>query len=181
VLADSAYGSGEVRADLAAAGHDVVIKPIPLRRNRHLGDDQFNRDDFIIDHTARTVTCPQGHTVHITPKGSVTFGIRCRGCPVRSRCTSSVEGRSLFITDHDKLLTDARTAWRTKTGLDDYRQHRPMVERAIAWLVANGHRRVRHHGIDRNRLALTTRVAALNLRRLINLGLHHGPAGWAIT
>lgn len=182
VLADSAYGSGEVRADLAAAGHDdVVIKPIPLRRNRRLGEDQFNRDDFVVDHAARTVTCPDKHTVHITAKGHVTFGIRCRGCPVRSRCTSSAEGRSLFITEHDKLLTDARTAWRTNTGLDDYRQHRPMVERAIAWLVTNGHRRVRHRGIDRNRLALSTRVAALNLRRLVNLGLHHGPTGWAIT
>ncbi len=31
VLADSAYGSGQARADLAAAGHDAVIKPGPLR------------------------------------------------------------------------------------------------------------------------------------------------------
>ena len=30
VLADSAYGSGEARAELAEAGHDAVIKPIPL-------------------------------------------------------------------------------------------------------------------------------------------------------
>lgn len=181
VLADSAYGSGDVRADLAAAGHEVVIKPIPLHRNAKLGADQFNRDDFLVDHAARTVTCPEGRTMPITAQGNVTFGVRCRTCPSMGRCTSSPTGRSLHIKPHDQLLTTARADWRANVGLDDYRQHRPMVERAIAWLVANDHRRVRHRGVDANRMALSTRVAALNLRRLINLGLTHGPTGWAIT
>ncbi len=56
-----------------------------------------------------------------------------------------------------------------------------MVERTIAWLVANGHRRVRYRGVERNQLGLSHRAAAINLRRLLNLGLHRGPAGWAIT
>jgi hypothetical protein len=30
-LADSAYGSGNARAELAAAGHTAIIKPVPLR------------------------------------------------------------------------------------------------------------------------------------------------------
>ena len=34
-----------------------------------------------------------------------------------------------------------------------------------------GHRRVRYRGVERNQLGLTMRVAAINLRRLINLGL----------
>ena len=36
-------------------------------------------------------------------------------------------------------------------------------------------------GVDRNRIGLSTRAAAINLRRIINLGLHHGPEGWTIT
>jgi IS5 family transposase len=55
-----------------------------------------------------------------------------------------------------------------------------MVERSIAWIVANGHRRVRYRGVERNRIALSTRAAALNLRRLVNLGLIHNPNGWAL-
>ena len=69
------------------------IKAIPLRRNPKLGPDQFNRDDFIIDHTARTATCPAGITVTISPKGAATFGAKCRGCHLRSRCTSATDGR----------------------------------------------------------------------------------------
>lgn len=53
VLADSAYGSGPVRTSLADRGHTVIIKPWPLGRNPKLGDDQFRRDDFAINYTAR--------------------------------------------------------------------------------------------------------------------------------
>lgn len=181
VLADSAYGSGPVRAALAEGDHTVIIKPWPLARNPKLGDDQFHRDDFVIDYTARTVTCPAGQTVSITAAGNAIFKRRCNACQLRSRCTSAVDGKTFHATDHDHLLATARADWRAGTHIADYRQHRPMVERTIAWLVANGNRRVRFRGVERNRLGLSHRAAALNLRRLLNLGLHHGPAGWAIT
>jgi IS5 family transposase len=181
VLADSAYGSGQVRHDLGTAGHTAVIKPWPLARNPKLGVDQFARDDFTIDYQARTVTCPEGQTVSISPGGAADFGSRCRGCPVRSRCTSSVAGKTFKVTDHDQFLAGARADWREGIGVEDYRQHRPMVERSLAWLVANNHRRVRYRGVDRNRIGLSNRAAAINLRRLLNLGLHHGPQGWNIA
>lgn len=181
VLADSAYGSGEVRAALDNAGHSAAIKAMPLRRNPNLGDDQFGRDDFVIDHTARTATCPGNITVAITPTGSATFGAKCRGCPLRTRCTSAVDGRHLTITDHDAELVAARAAWTNGDFADDYRQWRPMVERSIAWLVAKGNRRVRYRGVERNQHGLAIRAAAINLRRLVNLGLDHGNTGWILA
>ncbi|WP_206779081.1 transposase, partial [Frankia sp. CpI1-P] len=54
---------------------------------------------------------------------------------------------------------------------DEYRRWRPPVERGIAWLVAHGNRRVPYRGVTRNDTWLHHRAAALNLRRLINLGL----------
>lgn len=181
VLADSAYGSGEVRTALNEAGHTAAIKAIPLRRNPKLGPDQFNRDDFIIDHTARTATCPAGITVTISPKGAATFGAKCRGCHLRSRCTSATDGRHLTIHPHDAELVAARAAWAGGDFIDDYRQHRPMVERSISWLVAKGNRRVRYRGLERNHHGLTVRVAAINLRRLVNLGLDHDGSTWTIA
>ena len=56
---------------------------------------------------------------------------------------------------------------------------RPMVERSIAWLVANGNRRVRFRGVERNQLGLSLRIAAINLRRMVNLGLDHD-GGWQL-
>lgn len=178
VLADSAYGSAEVRVELHRRRHRAAIKAIPLRRPVPGG---FDRDDFLIDHQARTATCPAGHTRSITASGAVTFGAICRDCPERHRCTTSKTGRTLKIGEHDAVLVQARQAWNDGDFIDDYRQWRPMVERSIAWLVARGHRRVRYRGIERNQLGLAHRVAALNLRRLVNLGLDHNGRNWTLA
>jgi hypothetical protein len=141
----------------------------------------FNRDDFIVDHDARTVTCPNDITVTITAGSTATFGARCHGCPLRNRCTTAKHGRVLHYREHDAELVEARRAWRDGDFTADYRRWRPMVERAIAWLVARGHRRVRYRGIRRNQLSLTHRVAAINLRRLINLGLTRDGSTWILS
>ena len=182
MLADSAYGSGDSLARLADAEHRILIKPWPLGRNKNLGSDQFNRDDFVVDYAARTVTCPNSITTRLTPGGAATFGAKCRGCPVRSRCTSAVDGKTFRVGDHDQDLAANRARWRTDTDLvADYRQYRPLVERTIAWLVTNGHRRCRHRGVARNRIAFSTRAAVVNLKRLINLGLEHDGTTWSLA
>jgi hypothetical protein len=181
ILGDSAYGSGQVLADLTAGEHTAVIKPWPQARNPRLGDDQFSRDDFTIDYQARTVTCPEAQTVSITKAGNAVFGICCLSCPSQHRWSANRQGKTMKIGEHDQLLAAARARWRAGIGADDYRQHRPMVERSIAWLVTNGHRRVRYRGIEPNRIGLSIRVAVINLRRLINLGLHHSPQGWTLA
>ena len=170
VLADGAYGSGDTLAALGAAKHQRAIKPFPTSPAIPGG---FSRDDFVIDHDAGTATCPAGHTVTITPKRHATFGVRCRGCPLRARCTKSKDGRALRLTPHDHELVESRRAWRDGDFTDDYRRWRPMVERSIAWLVAGNNRRVRFRGVEKNQLGLSMRIAAINLRRLVNLGLAH--------
>ncbi len=55
--------------------------------------------------------------------------------------------------------------------LDDYRRWRPMVERSIAWVVAKGNRRVPVPGGGEEPAGPSLRLAVLNLRRMINLGL----------
>lgn len=179
VFADSAYGSGQTRAALRAAEHTQVIKPIPLAKPKIEGG--FTRDDFTVNHDQRTATCPAGHTVTIATKGSARFGTRCRDCPLRNRCTTSEHCRSLKISRHDDELVAARRAWTDDALVADYRQYRPMVERSIAWIVTNGHRRVHYRGVETNRAQLALRVAAINLRRLINLGLNHKAGAWAVT
>ncbi len=178
VLADSAYGSGTARATLAEAGHTALIKPIPLRAPVPGG---FTADDFTVDHTARTVTCPAGKTRPIPASGGVSFKAACRGCPLRAQCTTARDGRCLTLSEHDELLRAARRNAETDAFSQPYRQHRPMVERSIAWLVRGGNRKVRYRGIAHNNLWLHHRLAALNLRRLLNLGLHQQHGSWALA
>jgi IS5 family transposase len=177
VLADAAYGGGQTRAALTAAGHAQTIKPIPLRPAVPGG---FTKDDFAIDLEGGTVTCPAGRTVAITAGGRAVFDWRCRPCPLRERCTRAKDGKTVNLHPHEAELVAARRQAATPAFQASYRRWRPMAERSIAWLVANGHRRVRYRGMARNQLGLSLRVAAINLRRLVTMGLDHNGA-WVLA
>jgi len=178
VLADSAYGGGETRAALRAAGHLQTIKPLPLRSAVPGG---FTKDDFAIDLDQQTVTCPAGHTVAITPSSQAVFGQRCSCCPLRERCTTAKDGKTLRVHPHEAELLAARRRASDPEFVASYRRWRPMVERSIAWLVAGGNRRVPYRGLARNQQWLSLRVAAINLRRLVAMGLNQHSAGWMLA
>ena len=81
---------------------------------------------------------------------------------------------------HEGELATGRRRAATPAFQASYRRWRPMVERSIAWLVAGGNRRVRYRGLARNQLGLSLRVAAINLRRLVTMGLDHNGA-WILA
>lgn len=92
--------------------------------------------------------------------------------PLRERCTTAKTDRVVTIRPHHDLQAPARHQAATDPAWqDDYRRWRPMVERAVAWLVARGNRRLRYCGTAANYRWLHHRAAALNLRRLVNFGL----------
>ena len=173
VLGDSAYGTGPMLDMIDTAEHTALIKPWPLRP---AVPDGYDLDDFTIDEHANTVTCPNAVTRPIPAKGKVRFGVVCRDCPLRARCTTAKAGRVLLLDEHANLRRAHRQHAKDPHWQATYRQHRPMIERSIAWLVAGGNRKLRYRGITKNNAWLHTRTAALNLRRLLNLGLtrHHG-------
>ena len=55
-----------------------------------------------------------------------------------------------------------------------------MAERSIAWLT-RGNRRLRYRGAAKNNAWLHTRAAALNLRRLLALGLTRTQTTWTLA
>ncbi len=178
---DSAYGTGDLREAISTAGHTAVIKPWPLQPAVAGG---FTTDDFTADETAGTVTCPAGITRHITTHRYAVFGAACRTCPLRSRCTTAKDGRTLRLHPQDQVLRAARAAWATQPALrEDYRHYRPNVERVISQVASRGGRRLklRYRGTGRNNAWLKNRTAALNLRNLIGRGLNQRDGAWVLT
>jgi IS5 family transposase len=178
VLGDSGYGSGQTRAALRAAGHTQTIKPIPLHSAVPGG---FTIHDFRIDRQAGILRCPAGATAPITSSGGVSFARHCQGCPLRRRCTTAKGGRTIHLHPHKDELRAGRRRAVTRSFQQSYRRWRPMVERSIAWLVADGCRRVPYRGIERNDLWWSVCVAAVNLRRLLVLGLAHQDGAWVLA
>ena len=177
---DSAYGTGELRAAIAGAGHRAVIKPKPVRPAVEGG---FTVDDFTVD-AVGTVTCPAGITRQVTAKNAVIFGAACRTCPLRGKCTTAKDGRTLHLHEHDSLLRAARADWAASPGLrEDYMTRRPNVERAIAQVATWRGRRLklRYREEPGNHAWLKRRTAALNLRNLLGRGLTRRDGAWLLA
>ncbi len=179
IYGDSAYGSGEARAAYQAAGHDTVIKPKPVQPAAPGG---FTLDDFTIREQDGTVTCPAGHTRPMSGKRTVTFGALCGGCPLRARCTTAKDGRSMTIHPREELLRTARAQARTPEFRQAY-PTRSMIERVIAWTATqNGRRiRLRYIGTVKNDAWLHARCGAINLRTLVKAGLTRDGGTWVLA
>src|SRR5271169_858118 len=178
---DSAYGTGDLRGAIDDAGHAAVIKPKPLQAPV---EDGFTVDDFTVDEQAGTVTCPAGRTVTLSRTRVATFGVMCRDCPLRQRCTTCKTGRKLVLHERDDLLRAARADWAAGSGLrKDYMTYRPNVERAIAQVATFRGRRLklRYRGVAKNHAWLKRRTAALNLRNLLGKGLTRRDGAWVLA
>jgi hypothetical protein len=177
VLGDSAYASGDMLGTLAGKQWTPLVKPWPIKPAVVGG---FTIDDFTYDPAADTLTCPADVTRSPSPKGNVTFGAACRGCALREQCTTSATGRTVLLGEHHQLQREHRQRASDQAFQVTYRQHRPMVERSIAWLT-RGARRVPYRGIEKNNSWLHNRVAALNLRRLLAIGLTVEDGAWTLA
>jgi Transposase DDE domain len=179
IYGDSAYGSGEARAAYRDSGDDTVIRPKPLQPAVPGG---FTLDDFTISEEDGTVTCPAGHVRPLSRKRTVTFGAVCASCPLRERCTTAKDGRSMTIHPHEQLLREARAQARTEAFKQAY-PTRSAIERIISWTATQNGRRVklRYIGTEKNDAWLHNRCAAINLRTLLRHGLTRRDGSWALA
>ena len=118
----------------------------------------------------------------MTKTRTVTFGAACAGCPLRGRCTTARDGRSMTIHPHEDLLRAARAQARTPEFKQAY-PTRSMVERIISWTATQNGRRVklRYIGAAKNDAWLHTRCAAINLRTLLRHGLTRSAGAWVLA
>jgi IS5 family transposase len=181
VLGDSAYATGDMLHTLATQQDGrkwtPLLKPWPLKPAVEGG---FTIDDYSYDATANTLTCPAGVTRKVSAMGRASFKAACRGCPLREQCTTSANGRLVTLSEHHQLQREHRRRAADPQWQEAYRAHRPMVERSIAWLTRDN-RRVPYRGIEKNNNWLHHRVAALNLRRLLALGLTSHNGAWVLA
>ena len=177
VLGDSAYATGDMLHTLDAQKWTPLLKPWPIKPAVEGG---FTIDDFVYDADNNTLTCPGDVTRTVSPQGRATFKAACRSCPVRAQCTSAAAGRTVMLGVHHQLQREHRVRATDDGFQTAYRTHRPMVERSIAWLT-RGNRRVPYRGIEKNNNWLHHRVAALNLRRLLAMGLTVQNGTWALA
>jgi len=194
-IGDCAYGAGATRQEFADAGRKLVAK-VPSRPNGAF----FAKEDFQIDLTAQTCTCPAGHTCSIVrtvgrrrdrhgqrfPQRGFQFAAAlCASCPLRSQCVKAGRGQGRTVTLHpqEALLQEARAFQRTE-AFAPYRRLRQTVEHRIARLMHLGVRQARYFGRAKTlgQLLLAATVANLTLvaTRLGLVRESHGTTSHAV-
>ena len=169
---DSAYGSGELLSKFEQANAEVNCKVQPPVAP----GGRFAKDKFQVDLHAGTVTCPAGHTVTLKPAGEgqiAYFAQACAGCPLVAQCTSSKQGRRIYLGPYEAQLARARQRQADPAWKADYKATRPKVERKISHLTRRKHggRRARVRGKPKVTADFNLLAAAVNLARLAMLGV----------
>jgi hypothetical protein len=181
VFGDSAYADGDTLARLEAQGFEVMA-PVP---GASAPKGRYSKDDFAIDLTAETVTCPAGRVAPIRWRpdggGQASFASACASCPLAQRCTTNKTGRTITIHPREQLLQDHKADQQRVEWQQAYTTTRPTVERKISHFVAKlwGGRKARARGKHRVATDADTRAAALNWGRLHVLGVHWVGGAWA--
>ena len=165
VLGDTAYGNGPARAEMAERGVDVLA-PVP---ENPAGEGRLGKQEFTIDFTAGTVTCPVGHTVAIsTSKAgnrSAWFPVNtCAACPLKDRCCPTLPNRKIDIREHEELLATGRAALADPVTAEHLRRTRPRIERLLGLLAHRyGARKSRYIGTAKATLQAAWAAALVNL------------------
>ena len=171
----------DIAADLDAAGRtlaelhiDRAYLPSHLVRDR--GEDlaifckawrvrntggRFTKNQFSIDFGTGQLTCPADVTMPFAPGKTVHFPkATCAACPLRARCTTSRNGRSVAIHPDEALLAELRQQQATPAGRAKLRE-RVAVEHTLAHVGHWQGRRARYLGIRKNLFDLR-RVAVVH-------------------
>src|SRR4051812_27543797 len=165
VIADTAYGNGPVRAELAERNVEVLA-PVPEGK---ITEDRFGKRDFQFDLDAGTVSCPAGQTVAISTS---TAGFRganfptriCGPCPLKAVCCPTRARRQITVTEHEELLLAARQALADPDTAVHLRRTRPRIERLLSLLAARyGARKSRYFGREKTHLQAAWTAALVNL------------------
>jgi lambda repressor-like predicted transcriptional regulator len=157
---DRAYLSSSLVRERSEDLH-VYCKAWPVRNG-----DRFLKTAFGLDWERRLLRCPNQQEMPFVPGGVVQFPAEvCKACPLRERCTTSRNGRSVSIHPDEALLCELRERQLTQVGRDKLRE-RVAVEHALAHIGHWQGRRARYRGLRKNLFDLRRCAVVHNLHVL---------------
>jgi transposase len=138
----------------------------------------FQADDFTLNETGHTLTCPNGQQTKSRCRGSrdhawqYSFSVaQCRDCPLRAQCLkpNARQGRAVYKSD---FAAQYRAAQQRATT-DEFKQIRkehPAIERKLNELVRwHTGRQVRYRGRLRAKMQYLLLAVVVNCKRIVRL------------
>ena len=167
---DIAYVDSSLAESVRSTGGTVLCRP----RTSHNGTF-YRKEDFAVDLSAMTVTCPAGQSQPIKLGKTVKMGPEiCGPCLLRGKCTDAVptRGRSVFIARDELRQQQLRGKVKTPQGRAELRQ-RVSVEHRLAHIVYRQGDRARYLGIRKNLFDLRRASTIQNLETIHRVAHPH--------
>jgi hypothetical protein len=97
------------------------------------------------------------------------FGAKvCGSCPLRERCTTNTDGRSITLNFHETRLQAARVNQARPSTRKKLRR-RALVERKLAEIKRHGAGKARNRGTRKILLEQQLTAAMVNMKRLFTI------------
>jgi transposase len=177
VSTDGAGFQGSVLRELtdpAGLGMEAFVPPPAVPSTKF-----FTTEQFTLDATGTTLTCPAGQTTQRRGRSAPDSGwnyrfvrTQCAACPLLKQCMArlpKITGRTVIKNDYEAEYR----AVRAKAGTAAYeavRRMHPKVERKLGELVRwHGGRRARYRGRGRVLLQELLTALAVNVKRVVSL------------
>ena len=185
-LADAGYHSGPNLASCAAGGRRVLMPDTHDRKRL----DPYHKAHFTYCEESDTYLCPEGQTlafVEIQHRKKKGYSVRryradgkiCCACPAFGACTKSRNGRNLYVTPYEALISRHRVLMATEAAKATYRLRKQIVEPAFGILKEQqGARRFLLRGLANVRAEWSLFAAAFNLRTLHRAWRQDFVGGW---
>jgi transposase len=136
----------------------IYCKAWPVRNGSH-----FPKTAFVLDFEQGVIRCPNQIEIPFALDSTVHFpAATCAVCPLRARCTSSSQGRSIRIHPDEPLLQELRQRHETAAGRAKLRE-RVKVEHSLAHIGHWQGDRARYGGSRKNLFDLRRCAVVHNL------------------
>ncbi len=172
ILGDIAYGTADNRVDYEELDVDL-ISPVPETTNAH---GNYSKDEFDIDLEAGEVTCPADRTTDewVWARDGEGRKVKtykfdkqdCDACPVRSECTSAVNGRNITLNYHEEKLQEDRAYQEGEEFQEKYPRRAECERKVDEVMNRHGMRQSRYIGKRKTRMQMSWTAAVVNLKRL---------------
>ena len=168
---DTKYGTEE---NIVALEHQHIHAYIPLPDNDHR-TAFVSVQEFTYDAQRDVYMCPAGKELHFAPWHSTERSLRyrayakdCNHCPLKAKCTTSKQGRSLCRSVDEELLDRVRGYQATDPYMKALRKRQVWVEPLFAeGKDLHGMRRFRLRRLWRVNCEALLRASGQNLKRLL--------------
>jgi transposase len=153
---------------------EVFVPPSPVAK--HKG---FSSEQFTLDPTGVTMTCPAGQSTHRRHRSWRNHGWEyrfprsvCDACPLRASCVPDFPrntGRTVSTNDFEAEYRKARAKAQTPRFAEVRRQHRA-IEHKLSEMVRWHHaRRARYRGKGRVLVQQLLTAIVVNVKRIVKL------------